>query len=135
MESDNFIVKTGDDYFSLKANVKFIGNDLLIAIFGGDKPHIGAIACAYPRPSLKNSSIISSTASVICISGHKEYDIAKAVSEIIASCLNTTTVVTAGMHWNKINDQEIKKVIENSRILVDLVLDVLIKKNHNTLVE
>ncbi|OQY02631.1 MAG: hypothetical protein B6I26_00305 [Desulfobacteraceae bacterium 4572_130] len=128
MKSD-FTIKTGDDYFSLKADVKFIGNDLLIAIYGGEKPHIGAVSCAHPRPSLKKSDIISSTASVICLSAHKEYDIAKAVSEILASCLNTTTVVTAGMHWDKINDQEIKKVIKNSRILVDLILDILVKKS------
>lgn len=33
-------------------SVKFVGDDMLIIVEGGDKPHIGTAVLAVPRPSL-----------------------------------------------------------------------------------
>jgi len=103
--------------------VRFIGKDLLVAIWGGEKPHIGAVSVAQPRPSLKDPKRVSSTASVICILGHKEDELAKAASEILSAALNTRVVVTAGIHWDNLDKNGIEKVIENSRNLVDMILE------------
>jgi hypothetical protein len=103
-----------------------IGNDLLVAIWGGEKPHIGAVSVAQPRPSLKDPNITSATASVFCFVGHKEDELAKAASEILAAAMNTQVVVTAGIHWDNISKEGIQKVIRNSEILIDLILDRLV---------
>ena len=116
-------VKTNEGAYDLEASVRLIGQDLLVAIWGGEKPHIGAVAVAQPRPSLKDPEVMSATASVICLPGHKEDELAKAVSEILAAALNTSVVVTAGIHWDNISKDGIQKVIENSKILVDLILE------------
>ena len=115
-------VKTETGSFDIEAGVRRIGEDLLVAIWGGEKPHIGAVSVARSRPSLRNPETLSATASVICFPAHKEDELAKAVSEILAAALDTSVVVTAGIHWDNISKEGIKKVISNSKILVDLIL-------------
>ena len=129
MMTREFNVKTNEGTYDLEASVRLIGQDLLVAIWGGEKPHIGAVAAAQPRPSLKDPEITSATASVICLPGHKEDELAKAVSEILAAALNTSVVVTAGIHWDNISKEGIQKVIENSKILVDLILEKIVSSS------
>ena len=124
MATKEFKVKTNEGAYDLEASVRLIGQDLLVAIWGGEKPHIGAVAVAQPRPSLRDPNITSATASsVFCFIGHKEDELAKAASEVLASVLNTQVVVTAGIHWDNISEEGIQKIIRNSEILVDLILD------------
>ena len=115
-------VKTTEGLNDLEASVQRIGENLLVAIWGGELPHIGAVAIAQPRPSLKDPDRISSTASVFCLVGHKEDDLAKATAEILAATLNTTVVVTAGIHWDNLDAEGISRVLQNSEILIDLIL-------------
>ncbi len=119
----DFTLKTNTGNFDLEAGVKMIGPDILVAIWGGEKPHIGAVAAAHPRPSLKDPELVSATASVICFSSHKEDELVKAASEIFAAALNTRVVVTAGIHWDDISVDGIITVIKNSELLIDQVLD------------
>ena len=123
MAETQFMLETDTGAYDLTASVRMIGSDLLIAIWGGEKPHIGAVAVAQPRPSLKDPNATSATASVFCFVGHKEDDLAKAASEILAAALNTNVVVTAGIHWDNISKEGIQKVIYNSEILMDLILE------------
>ncbi len=120
-------VKTETGSFDIEAGVRRIGEDLLVAIWGGEKPHIGAVAVAQSRPSLKNPEAMSATASVICFPAHKEDELAKAVSEVLSAVLDTRVVVTAGIHWDNISKDGIRKVVRNSKILVDLILKEISK--------
>lgn len=115
-------VKTKTGSFDIEAGVRRIGDDLLVAIWGGEKPHIGAVSVAQSRPSLKNPETKSATASVICFPAHKEDELAKAVSEVLSALLDTRVVVTAGIHWDNISKDGINKIISNSELLVDLIL-------------
>jgi hypothetical protein len=117
-----FTVKTEEDSYNLSAGVRLIGEDVLVAIWGGEKPHIGAVAVAQPRPSLKDPEVTSATASVICFVGHKEDELAKASAEILAAALNTPVVVTAGIHWDNLDPKDIRRIIQNSEILVEMIL-------------
>jgi hypothetical protein len=118
-----FTLKTSQGEYDLEASVRIIGKDLLVAVWGGEQPHVGAVAIAQPRPSLKDPERVSATASVVCLLGHKEDDLAKAVSEILAAAMNTTVVVTAGIHWDNLDAEGINRVLRNSEILVDLILE------------
>jgi hypothetical protein len=120
-----FTVATHEGFYDLEASVRLIGEDLLVAIWGGERPHIGAVSVAQPRPSLKDPEATSATASVFCLLGHKEDELAKAASEVLAAALNKPVVVTAGIHWDNIEPEGIQKVISNSRILIDLILEKL----------
>ncbi|MGD8524504.1 MAG: hypothetical protein PVF56_25390, partial [Desulfobacterales bacterium] len=77
MNSTEFTINTDTGAYDLTASIRWIGPDLLVAIWGGEKPHIGAVAMAQPRPSLKDPEVTSSTASVFSYVGHKEDDLAK----------------------------------------------------------
>ncbi len=118
-----FTIHTDKGSYDLSASVRFIGQDVLVAIWGGEKPHIGAVAVALPRPSLKDPDVTSASASVICLVGHKEDELAKAAAEILAAALNTQVVVTAGIHWDDLDTQSIQRIIQNSEVLVDNILE------------
>jgi hypothetical protein len=77
---------------------------------------------AQPRPSLKDPKLTSSSASVICLVGHKEDELVKATAEILAATLKTQVVVTAGIHWDNLAPQAIQQIIRHSEILVDKIM-------------
>ncbi len=117
-----FNINTNEGEYDLSAGVRLIGDDILVAIWGGEKPHIGAVAAAQPRPSLKDPNVMSSSASVICYLGHKEDELAKTAAETLAAALNTNVVVTAGIHWDDLSQEDIRRIKKNSEILLNSVL-------------
>ena len=126
MATQEFTLQTQEDAYNLSASVRLIGEDVLVAIWGGEIPHIGAVAVAQPRPSLKDPDVTSSSASVICRAGHKEDELAKAAAEILAAALETYVVVTSGIHWDNLAPEAIQQVVRNSEILVDMILARLV---------
>lgn len=68
-----------------------------VQIYGG-QPHLGAVAVAYPRSSLRDPNQVSSTSSVLTRLGHKDDFIARPASELLAKALNEPVVVVAGVH-------------------------------------
>ena len=122
-KSLEFTIKTNEEAYKLEASVKEIGEDLLIAIWGGDKPHIGAVAVAQPRPSLKDERIVSATASVFCFLGHKDDIVAKEAAEKVSAALNRNVTVTVGIHWDDIDEAGISAIIENSGHLVGMIIE------------
>ncbi len=115
-------VRTEEASYNLDASVLRLGGDWLVAIWGGDRPHIGAVAMAQPRPSLKDPEVCSATASVFCFLGHKEDLIVKEASERLSAALKAKVVVTAGIHWDDVPREGIEKILENSRTLVSMIL-------------
>lgn len=117
--------KTQESSYNLKACVKTIGFDYLVAIWGGQKPHIGAVAVAQARKKGGDKRQVRWIVSVIRLTGHKEGEIARETANQLASALNATVTVTAGMHWPQITEQGITKVQKHSRILKDAILEKL----------
>ncbi len=113
---------THEGCYDLVANARLVGDDLLVAIWGGDRPHIGAVSMAQPRASLRDPSKLSATASVFTYVGHKEDILAKPASETLASALNKKVVVTAGIHWDDMEEKGIKRVIKNCEILIGMIV-------------
>ena len=118
-------VTTQSGSFDIEADIRWVGSDLLVCIYGGEKPHIGAVAAAHPRPSLKDPAVMSATSSVICYTAHKEDELARHAAEKLAAALNTRVVVTAGIHWDNLPEAGICQVVKNSLNLVALILDRL----------
>ena len=124
--SMEFTINTNEGEYDLAASVRQIGQDFLVAIWGGEKPHIGAVAMSQPRPSLRDPKVTSATASVFAYVGHKEDDLAKAAAEILAATLKTNVVVAAGIHWDNLPPEGIQRVIQHSEILVDMILKKIV---------
>jgi hypothetical protein len=108
--------------YRIHAEALFVGDDLVVSIWGGSKPHVGAVALSIPRPSLENGAKISSTSSVLTRLGHKEDEIVKRVAERISAALNKVVVVSAGIHWNNISDEGIGTIQSVCETLTDRLI-------------
>lgn len=98
------------DRFTVEGEALLIGNDVAISLWGGSQAHIGAVAMAIPRPSLKDKSVMSATSSVLTSPGHLEDEIVKRFSERVSAALNSTVVVSAGMHWDDLSADDIATI-------------------------
>ena len=102
-----------------------VGEDLVTCIWGGTQPHIGAVAIALPRPSIADPNVVSSTSSVFTVLGHKEDELVKMVSERLSARLQKNVVVTAGVHWDHLEEDAITEILDNCRALAEKVADVI----------
>jgi hypothetical protein len=118
-----FELSTSGGKYPIHSMSILLGEDLLTCLWGGTKPHIGAIALALPRRSLAEPTITSSTASVLTMLGHKEDRVVKAVAELLSSRLNKNVVVTAGIHWDHLNETAIREIEDNCALLADMIGD------------
>lgn len=97
-----------------------IGDDLLVAIWGGHRPHIGATAIAIPALTDSGSTALSTL--VYTVAGHKEEGIARATASKISRALRRKVVVTAGIHFKKITAEEIEEVLRCTGRLTDRLI-------------
>ena len=114
----------GDGIFKVFAEVKIIGYDLILSVWGGTMPHIGSISVSVPRPGLKDGTSMSSTSSVINLIGHKDEVVARKFSEQLAAKFNKNAIATAGIHIDDITENQINILMQN---MTDLCRDIMIK--------
>ena len=69
--------------------------------------------------------MIRSLASGFCYSGHKEGILAKEAAEKLSAVFDTNIVLTADIHWNDIDEEEIKIVMNNSKTLINQIIKMV----------
>ena len=116
------------DKFTVDGEALLIGSDVAIILWGGSLPHIGAVAMAIPRPSLRDKSLMSASASVLTSPGHLEDEIVKRFSEHVSAALSSTVVVSAGMHWDGLTLDDIGAVRLACEGLTEAFIDALKKE-------
>jgi len=121
-------VRTKEASRVIEARAVQIGADVLVYIWGGERPHIGAVAAAQPRPSLADEKKRSATCSVLTYLGHKEDEIVKLVAEQLSAILDTHVVVTAGIHWDGLDQNEIKTIGTGITEIIDQLAAKLKKR-------
>lgn len=124
------IIEVGQNLCKLTGRILFCGEDLLIAITGGDTPHIGAVALAVPRASLADSEKKSSSASVLCRVNHKEDEWARWLALEISRTTNRCAVITIGIHIDHISSEQMGILRENFYQLVALIEQELEKERY-----
>ena len=94
--------------------IKFtkIGNDYHVLLTGGDVPHIGCTVLALPRPSLTGDGSVSSTASVLNVTGHKDEALCRQLAERLAAAGNAAVVCSGGFHVDGITRQQIREAVD-----------------------
>jgi hypothetical protein len=122
METHHFQV--GQYPHRVEALVVINGADVAVTIGGGSAYHIGAAAVAVPRPSLADPNRISASASVICVTGHKEDELARAAALRLAARFQRVVVVSAGLHLDDASPQDIDALTANFHALVEQVADM-----------
>lgn len=102
-----------------------MGDDLAIALFGGERPHIGAVAVAQPHPSLGDPNRTSATASLIALPRHKEDMLARGLANRIAAARGCVVALACGIHYDDLPAAEIDAVTAIAGRLADRLLAAL----------
>lgn len=87
-----------------------IGADYQVLLSGGEKPHIGCTVLAVPRLSLKQDGSISSTASVINVTGHKDEILCRYLAEKLCAEKQSVVVCSGGFHMDHMTEEQIREV-------------------------
>lgn len=104
-------------FTNLCVEVHYLGADYHILVSGGERPHIGCTVLAIPRPSLDGSGKISSTASVLNVTGHKDEEVCRYLAEKVSAGKNAVVVCTGGIHMDGITKEQIAEIVEAMRII------------------
>lgn len=99
-----------------------IGEDILLSVEGGDKPHIGCVVQAVPRISLTGDGSGSSTASVLNLTGHKDEYLCRKLAEKVCSSLGVVTVCTGGFHIDGMSKEQITEVIQVTEEIAEEII-------------
>ncbi len=118
---DDWHEAAGEGRYRVELKVTRLGPDLNFSLYGGQAPHIGAAALAEPRPSLKGEGF-SASASVICVTGHKEDLLARNLALEAAARLNCRVLVGAGLHLDGAGEEDIEILLANCRQAVEAML-------------
>ena len=97
----------------------------LIWILGGERPHIGAVAVAQKRPSLRDPRRLSCNVSVISLLGHKEEELVFEIAKRCFERLKKDVAIAIGVHVEKATDEEIDILVRNCRSVLSKLLDRL----------
>ena len=98
MESSQVYVEDPESGRRIDAQVTAVGVDLVVAVGGGERPHVGCMVLALPSSSKTRPGGWSASCSVLTIPPHKEEPIARGIATRLAEALGRVTVVTAGVH-------------------------------------
>lgn len=103
-----------------------IGEEYSIHVNGGERPHIGCVVLAVPRPSLRDPNVTSATSSVLNVTGHKDEHICRRLAEAVAKRKNAVTVCTGGFHMDGITGEQIQELTDGIERLIEVELEYLI---------
>lgn len=92
-----------------------MGEDLVLMLTGGNKPHIGAVALAIPYKQTSSSSLLT-------VYGHKDGEIAKPLAEQVSKKIKKTVIVIVGIHLDNATKLDINKLVNNANSEVDKFL-------------
>lgn len=117
--------EAGEGVYRVEATVTLCGSDLSVCICGGDTPHIGAVALASPRMSLADKEKTSASASVICVTGHKEDELAREAALELSTLFKCQAVVAAGIHIDNATGDDIKVLWKNYEAIMSMAKEGL----------
>jgi hypothetical protein len=87
-----------------------LGEDLLVVLAGGEKPHIGSVVLAEPRPSRADPSRLSITSQVWNRAPHKEEAVARPIAEELARRLDRVVLVVSGIHYSNLSGSDLEDI-------------------------
>lgn len=112
-------VRDHDSRRSVTAWYRSLGEDLVVAVEGGERPHVGCVVLAVAHPSTSGGPRRSASCSVLTIPPHKEEPIARGVATQLAERLGLVAVVTAGVHEDDIDRAGIEEYLRLGQLLAD----------------
>jgi molybdopterin converting factor small subunit len=118
-------LSAGTGIYTVSASLQQLGPDVLISVWGGARPHIGALSISMPHPECAPEESRSSTVLQFSFPGHRDDVVARRVSERVASALQRRIVVSAGIHVPDITPAGIDTVLANVDYLIEKIISLL----------
>ena len=98
----------GEGRYRVHAAGRRCGDDLTVAVLGGDREHVGAVSLALYEPERR-----SATVSTVTVPGHRDDAVAARFAKELSRALRCTVSVTAGIHVDGASPQEIGTLMQN----------------------
>jgi len=118
-------LSTGTGVYTVSASLQQFGPDMLISVWGGTRPHIGALSISTPHPDCASEESRSSNVLQFSFPGHRDDVVARRVSERVASALQRRIVVSVGIHVPDITPAGIDTVLANVDCLIEKIISLL----------
>ncbi len=109
----SFSIEAGSGVERVEAMLIMAGQDVVAVFGGGAKHHIGASALAVARPSLAGNQRNSASCSVLCVTGHKEDELARNAALRLSARYACVVNVTVGLHIDRATPEQIKALVDN----------------------
>ena len=123
-------LSAGTGVYTVSASLQVLGPDVLITVWGGTRPHIGALSVSTPHPERAPEEGRCSTVLQFSFPGHRDNVVACRVSERVASALQRRIVVSAGIHVPDITPAGIDTVLANTDCLIEKIISLLRDPTH-----
>jgi hypothetical protein len=121
-------VEDGESGREIWARVTEAGEDFVIVVGGGDRPHVGCVVLALPIQSKNRPGAWSACCSVLTLPPHKEEPIARGIASRITEALGRVTVVTAGVHEDDLDQDGVAVYLRLGEELAEVLVEHLVKK-------
>lgn len=108
----------GEGRARVDVTVNSMGSDLVVRIYNQDA-HIGAVAVGDYDYEHERASV-----SVITRLGHKDDALAGEAAYLLSKSVRRPVCVIAGVHLDNITGEEIDKILSNTKLAVNEVINV-----------
>lgn len=119
------IVKACVSGVTLTAELIFLGEDLCVAVTGGDRPHLGCAALALPHPGITKPAIPSATVSTLHLPGHRDDQLANRMAKALSAALSHPVAVLCGVHFDQFSQQVLSDAEQAADVLCNEILRLL----------
>lgn len=116
----------GTGRYAVCGSATVTDDGVIIELLGGEKPHVGAVAFAVPRPSVNDPDRTSASVTVVPRLGHHDDEIARPAADRAARVLGVPVVVIAGMHISNAGSEDIRRIVRNAEKALENILSMLI---------
>ena len=108
---------------SVNITVNSMGSDLVVRIFNQDA-HIGAVAIGDYDYEQKRASV-----SIVTRLGHKDDTLAREAAYLLSKSIKRPVCVIAGVHVDNITREEIDKILANTKIAINEIINLCTRQN------
>jgi gallate decarboxylase subunit D len=123
--SEPLVVTAGRGTRRLTAVACRAGDDVVVTLTGGERPHVGCVVLAQPHAAGDGSARVRVTSTVVAIPPHREEALARPLAERLARTLDATVVVSAGVHDDNLSPEGIADYVRLGEGLAVALLEAL----------
>ena len=112
--------EAGEGKFRILARALRCGDDLCVAVCGGERHHVGAVSLGQYEPERA-----SATVSTVTVHTHRDDAVSARFAKAIASACRCAVTVTAGIHVDDAGEAELSVLTANCEECLHALLRAL----------